>query len=270
MTNTSSNILIKEKHPNGIMRLILNDCDNKNALSENMLTSLVDAIKDISNQQDIKVIIIASTGNVFSSGHNLKEISSARDDNDNGESYFINLFNLCSSMMQMIVNCPKPIIAEINGIATAAGCQLVASCDLALASSSSKFATPGVNIGLFCSTPMVALSRNVNKKDAMKMLLTGEMIDAVEAKRISLINDYFNEDELSKEVMELANKISSKPMMTVHNGKHAFYKQYEMNLSDAYKYTSKVMASNALSEDAKEGIGSFLEKRTPNWKNKNE
>ena len=269
MKNTSS-ILIKEEHPNGIIKLILNDNDNKNALSKHMLTSLVSAIKDISQQQEAKVIIIASKGNVYSSGHNLKEISSARDDNDNGESYFINLFNLCSSMMQMIVNCPKPVIAEINGIATAAGCQLVASCDLALASSSSKFATPGVNIGLFCSTPMVALSRNVNKKDAMKMLLTGEMIDAVEAKRISLINDYFNEDELSKEVIELANKIASKPMMTVHNGKHAFYKQYEMNLSDAYNYTSKVMASNALSEDAKEGIGSFLEKRTPNWKNKNE
>ena len=270
MKNTSSNILIRKEYPSGIMKLIMNDCDNKNALSENMLTSLAEAIKNISNQQEIKVIIIASTGNVFSSGHNLKEISSARDNNDKGESYFINLFNLCSSMMQMMVNCPKPIIAEINGIATAAGCQLVASCDLALASSSSKFATPGVNIGLFCSTPMVALTRNVNKKDAMKMLLTGEMIDAVEAKRISLINDYFNEDELSKEVMELANKISSKPIMTVHNGKHAFYKQYEMNLSDAYKYTSKVMASNALSEDAKEGIGSFLEKRTPNWKDKNE
>ena len=168
-------------------------------------------------------------------------------------------------MMQMIVNCPKPVIAEINGIATAAGCQLVASCDLALASSSSKFATPGVNIGLFCSTPMVALSRNINKKDAMKMLLTGEMIDATEAKRISLINDHFHEDELSKEVIELANKISSKPMMTVHNGKHAFYKQYEMNLSDAYNYTSKVMARNALGEDAKEGRESFLEKRPPNW-----
>ncbi len=268
MKNTSSNILIKEEHPNGIMKLILNDYSNKNALSENMLIKLVDAIKDISNQQEIKVIIIASTGNVFSSGHNLKEISSARSHNDSGESYFINLFNLCSSMMQMIVNCPKPVIAEINGIATAAGCQLVASCDLALASSSSKFATPGVNIGLFCSTPMVALSRNVNKKDAMKMLLTGEMIDAVEAKRISLINDYFNEDELSQEVIELANKISSKPMMTVHNGKHAFYKQYEMNLSDAYNYTTKVMASNALSEDAKEGIGSFLQKRSPNWNSK--
>ena len=270
MKDNLDKILLVDHNDYGVLRVTLNDIDNKNALSENMLTSLVDAIKDISNQQDIKVIIIASTGNVFSSGHNLKEISSARDDNDNGESYFINLFNLCSSMMQMMVNCPKPIIAEINGIATAAGCQLVASCDLALASSSSKFATPGVNIGLFCSTPMVALSRNVNKKDAMKMLLTGEMIDAVEAKRISLINDYFNEDELSKQVMELANQISAKPMMTVHNGKHAFYKQYEMNLSDAYKYTSKVMASNALSEDAKEGIGSFLEKRTPNWKNKNE
>ena len=265
MKNISSSILIKEVHPNGVMKLILNDCANKNALSENMLTSLIDAIKDISNQQDVKVIIIASTGNVFSSGHNLKEISSARDDKDNGESYFINLFNLCSSMMQMIVNCNKPVIAEINGIATAAGCQLVASCDLAISSKISKFATPGVNLGLFCSTPMVALSRNVGKKDAMKMLLTGEMIDATEAKRISLINDHFHEDELSKEVIELANKISSKPMMTVHNGKHAFYKQYEMNLSDAYNYTSKVMARNALGEDAKEGIESFLEKRPPNW-----
>lgn len=265
MKNTTTSILIREEHPNGIIKLILNDFGNKNALSELMLKSLVNAITDISNQQEVKVIIIASKGNVFSSGHNLKEISSARDNNDNGESYFINLFNLCSSMMQMIVNCPKPVIAEINGIATAAGCQLVASCDLALASSSSKFATPGVNIGLFCSTPMVALSRNINKKDAMKMLLTGEMIDAAEAKRISLINDHFPEDKLSKEVIELANKISSKPMMTVHNGKHAFYKQYEMNLSDAYNYTSKVMARNALNEDAKEGIESFLEKRPPNW-----
>ena len=266
MKNTSSNILIKEKHPNGIMRLILNDCDNKNALSEKMLTSLLDAIKDISNQQDIKVIIIASTGNVFSSGHNLKEISSARDDNDNGESYFINLFNLCSSMMQMIVNCPKPIIAEINGIATAAGCQLVASCDLAIASDSSKFATPGVNIGLFCSTPMVALSRNVSKKDSMKMLLTGDMVDAVEAKRISLINDHVPDDKLNESVMSLAKKITTKPLSTVKIGKDAFYRQYEMSLSEAYEYTSKVMTINSLSDDAKEGITSFLEKREPVWK----
>ena len=265
MKNISSNILIREEHPNGVIKLILNDCANKNALSENMLTSLVDAIKDISNQKDVKVIIIASTGNVFSSGHNLKEISSARDNDDKGESYFINLFNLCSSMMQMIVNCPKPVIAEINGIATAAGCQLVASCDLALASSSSKFATPGVNIGLFCSTPMVALSRNVNKKNALKMLLTGDMVNAHEAKRISLINEHVPENELTKSVMDLAHKISQKSIKTIETGKRAFYKQYGMDLFDAYEFTSKVMTENALRNDAKEGINAFIEKRDPDW-----
>ena len=257
--------LVLEELENGVMRLILNDEKRRNTLSENMLDALHDKIMASAENSKIRVVIISAKGPVFCAGHDLKEITQARDYKDDGIIYFQNLFDKCSEVMKGIVTNPKPVIAEVNGIATAAGCQLVASCDLALASSSSKFATPGVNIGLFCSTPMVALSRNVNKKDAMKMLLTGEMIDAVEAKRISLINDYFNEDELSKEVMELANKISSKPMITVHNGKHAFYKQYEMNLSDAYKYTSKVMASNALSEDAKEGIGSFLEKRKPNW-----
>ena len=270
MKNISSNILIREEHPNGVVKLILNDCANKNALSENMLTSLIDAIKDISNQQDVKVIIIASTGNVFSSGHNLKEISYARDNNDKGESYFINLFNLCSSMMQMIVNCPKPVIAEINGIATAAGCQLVASCDLALASSSSKFATPGVNIGLFCSTPMVALSRNVSKKEAMKMLLTGDMISAQEAKRISLINNYVPENDLKKSVMDLAENISKKSSKIVKIGKEAFYNQLNMNLSDAYKYTSRIMADNVLEDDAIEGINAFLEKRDASWDENNE
>ena len=265
MKNISSNILIREEHPNGIIKLILNDCANKNALSENMLTSLVDAIKDISNQQDVKVIIIASTGNVFSSGHNLKEISSARDNNDKGESYFINLFNLCSSMMQMIVNCPKPVIAEINGIATAAGCQLVASCDLAIASDVSKFATPGVNIGLFCSTPMVALSRNVHKKNAMEMLLTGDMIDCKKAKEIGLINEYVSPDNLSDSVLHLAEKIASKSSRTLATGKKAFYKQAEMSLADAYEYTSEVMKENLLRSDAKEGINAFLEKRTPKW-----
>ena len=262
--------LVLEELENGVMRLILNDEKRRNALSENMLDTLHEKIMESAKNPKIRVVIISAKGPVFCAGHDLKEITQARDYKDDGIIYFQNLFDKCSEVMKGIVTNPKPVIAEVNGIATAAGCQLVASCDLAIASDASKFATPGVNIGLFCSTPMVALTRNVNKKDAMKMLLTGEMIDAVEAKRISLINDYFNEDELSKEVMELANKISSKPMMTVHNGKHAFYKQYEMNLSDAYKYTSKVMASNALSEDAKEGIGSFLEKRTPNWKNKNE
>ena len=168
--------------------------------------------------------------------------------------------------MQLIVNSPKPVIAEVNGIATAAGCQLVASCDLAISSNTAKFATPGVNIGLFCSTPMVALSRNVSKKDAMKMLLTGDMIDANEAKRISLINDHTPQDQLNEYVEELAEKISQKSAITLKTGKEAFYKQYEMSLYDAYEYTSSIMTENTLRDDAKEGINAFFEKRDPNWR----
>ena len=251
---------------NGVIRLTLDDNNNKNALSEAMIGELTEAINAANNNKEIKVIIIASTGNVFCSGHNLKEITAARKNNDEGASYFINLFELCSSLMQLIVSCSKPVIAEVGGIATAAGCQLVASCDLAISSNTAKFATPGVNIGLFCSTPMVALSRNVSKKEAMKMLLTGDMIDAVEAKRISLINDYVSEDKLEESVNNLANKISKKSLMTIKIGKEAFYKQYDMSLSDAYEYTSMVMAQNTLKDDAKEGISSFIEKRDPNWK----
>ena len=168
--------------------------------------------------------------------------------------------------MQMITKCSKPVIAEINGVATAAGCQLVASCDLAIASDQSKFATPGVNIGLFCSTPMVALSRNVSKKDSMKMLLTGDMIDAAEAKRISLINDHVSAEKLNECVLSLAKKIATKPISVVKIGKEAFYRQHEMSLSAAYEFTSEVMTENSLADDAKEGITSFLEKRDPIWK----
>ena len=250
---------------NGILRLTLDDENNKNALSEAMIGELTEAINAANDNKEVKVIIIASIGNVFCSGHNLKEITAARNNNDKGESYFMNLFELCSSLMQLIVSCSKPVIAEVDGIATAAGCQLVASCDLAISSSTAKFATPGVNIGLFCSTPMVALSRNVSKKEAMKMLLTGDMIDAVEAKRISLINDYVSDDKLEESVNNLALKISKKSSMTVKIGKEAFYKQAEMSLSDAYAYTSVVMAQNTLNDDAKEGISSFIEKRDPNW-----
>ncbi len=250
---------------NGVIRLTLDDENNKNALSETMISELAEAINAANDNKEVKVIIIASTGNVFCSGHNLKEITAARNNNDEGASYFTNLFKLCSSLMQLIVNCPKPVIAEVNGIATAAGCQLVASCDLAISSSSSKFATPGVNLGLFCSTPMVALSRNVSKKNAMKMLLTGDMISANEAKNISLINDHVSENELTESVMQLAEKIAQKSSMILKIGKEAFYKQFEMNLSDAYEYTSRVMAENTLQDDAKEGINAFLEKRDPNW-----
>ena len=262
MKNSLINILNQD---NGILRLTLDDENNKNALSKVMISELIEAIGEANNNKEVKVIIIASNGNVFCSGHNLKEITAARNNNDKGESYFMNLFELCSSLMQLIVSCSKPVIAEVDGIATAAGCQLVASCDLAISSSTAKFATPGVNIGLFCSTPMVALSRNVSKKEAMKMLLTGDMIDAVEAKRISLINDYVSDDKLEESVNNLALKISKKSSMTVKIGKEAFYKQAEMSLSDAYAYTSMVMAQNTLKDDAKEGISSFIEKRDPSW-----
>ena len=208
-------ILKVEKTTDSIVRLILNDEKSGNSLSDEMISLMSSRLEEISNNEDIKVVVIASTGKIFCAGHNLKEMTEARQNNDEGRSYFTNLFQSCSDMMQSIVNCPKPVIAEIDGIATAAGCQLVASCDLAIASDTSSFATPGVNLGLFCSTPMVALSRNVKKKDAMKMLLTGEMIDAEEAKRISLINDYVVSENLSVEVMNLAKKIANKSMKII-------------------------------------------------------
>ena len=266
MSENIKNILKIDQSQASILRLVLDDPNNKNALSKDMMNQLKKLLLKASSDNSIKVIIIAAVGDVFCSGHNLKDITEARKNEDEGRAYILDLFNLCSSLMQMIVNFPKPVIAEIDGIATAAGCQLVASCDLAIASNSSKFSTPGVNIGLFCSTPMVALSRNVSKKDAMKMLLTGDMIDAAEAKRISLINDHVPEESLHVDVMALANQISTKSLATIKVGKEAFYKQNEMNLSDAYNYTSHLMTENSLADDAKEGIASFLEKRQPFWK----
>lgn len=266
MKTNSNNILHLDKDDKGILRLTMDDHCNKNALSELMMNKLINAINSAATDNSTKVIVIAAKGDVFCSGHNLKEITEARSNDDGGSSYFINLFKLCSSLMQLIVNSPKPVIAEVNGIATAAGCQLVASCDLAISSNTAKFATPGVNIGLFCSTPMVALSRNVSKKDAMKMLLTGDMIDANEAKRISLINDHTPQDQLNEYVEELAEKISQKSAITLKTGKEAFYKQYEMSLYDAYEYTSSIMTENTLRDDAKEGINAFFEKRDPNWR----
>jgi len=266
MNKKINDILKIDQTQTGVLRLILNDPDNKNALSDQMMHQLHQCISDASSNNSVKVIIIAAVGDVFCSGHNLKDITKARANADDGKEYFSDLFDLCSSLMQMITTCSKPVIAEINGVATAAGCQLVASCDLAIASDQSKFATPGVNIGLFCSTPMVALSRNVSKKDSMKMLLTGDMVDAAEAKRISLINDHVSAEKLNDSVMHLAEKIATKPLSTVQIGKEAFYRQYEMSLSEAYEFTSKVMTENSLADDAKEGINSFLEKRDPIWK----
>jgi len=268
MTNISEDLLNQSLDDNGILRLTLNDPNNKNALSELMISNLIDSLKSASKDKNTRVIVIASTGNVFCSGHNLKELKKINENNEEKEQYFLDLFQTCSELMSLIVNCSKPVIAEVNGVATAAGCQLVASCDLAIASNTAKFATPGVNIGLFCSTPMVALSRNVSKKDSMKMLLTGDFINADEAKKISLINDFVPDDQLTKSVMDLAKKISQKSQVVLRIGKEAFHKQYNLNLEDAYKYTSEVMTKNMMINDAIEGIDSFLEKREPDWEDK--
>ena len=216
MKYKENKILETNKTPEGIFRLLLNDPKNKNALSNKMMMQLKENLK-ASTDNSIKVIIIAAVGDVFCSGHNLKELTNARDNEDDGKSYFLDFIQFVFLIDANDNFMPKPVIAEINGIATAAGCQLVASCDLAIASDSSKFATPGVNIGLFCSTPMVALSRNVSKKNSMKMLLTGDMIDAAEAKRISLINDHVSGEKLNESVMSLAKKIATKPLSTVKN-----------------------------------------------------
>ena len=265
MSKSKNSILLKDTSKNSILRLVLNDEKNRNALSEDMIIELNKEIQKVNLDDSIRVIIISAIGSTFSSGHNLKDVTNAREHDDEGDAYFENLFSRCSELMKNIVNCSKPVIAEVAGHATAAGCQLVASCDLAVASENAEFATPGVNIGFFCSTPMVALSRNVSKKHAMEMLLTGEMINSKKAYDIGLINRITTAENLKSEVDDLAKKISEKSLMTIKLGKNAFYKQIELDLSEAYKFTSKVMEENIKKNDAIEGIEAFLNKRKPNW-----
>jgi enoyl-CoA hydratase/carnithine racemase len=253
--------------PGGALRLILNRPEKRNALSSDLMTALQAALEGAAADNATRVIVIAAQGPAFSSGHDLKEMARHRADGDAGRAAYAGLFTQCSAMMQAIVRSPKPVIAEVQGIATAAGCQLVASCDLAVASTSARFATPGVDIGLFCSTPMVALSRNVGRKAAMEMLLTGEAIDGEQALRIGLINKVVAPEILESETMMLANKIATKPRGTIKTGKEAFYRQLEMPLAEAYAYASKVMTENMLNGEACEGIGAFLEKREPKWPN---
>ena len=252
-----------QRSNNGISRVRLNDPNTYNSMSFNMLNSLIAALKDLDKDKKTRVIIIEGLGKGFSAGHNLKEVRSLK-----GKPNYKKLFDLCSELMMVIINSNKPVIAKVHGAAFAAGCQLVATCDLALSTNDSKFCTPGVNIGLFCSTPMVALSRNVNRKKAMKMLLTGDPVSAQHAKEIGLINDHFEDSALEEEVLKLAENIASKSKKVVKIGKKAFYKQLEMPLDKAYKYTSRVMSENMMALDAKEGISAFLEKRIPKWKDK--
>jgi enoyl-CoA hydratase/carnithine racemase len=267
MQNTANktDILFSELDDYGIFRLTLNDPQRRNALSEAMMDQLTAALVEAATNKSIRVVIMAANGSAFCAGHDLKEITNGRNAPDKGRAYFTQVMKKCSNLMQRIVNCPKPVIAEVNGIATAAGCQLVASCDLAIASEIAQFSTPGVHIGLFCSTPMVALSRNVNNKHAMEMLLTGGMVSSARAAEIGLINCVVTHQALLETTTALANKIASKSSLTLELGKRAFYEQCEMTLSQAYDYTSKVMIENMLNSDAEEGIGAFIEKRPPRW-----
>ena len=259
----NENNFTRQSSNNGIARIKLNQPKTYNALSSKMIKSLILSLKNFNKDEKIKVIVIEGSGRGFSGGHDLKEIRTLKK-----KSKYKKLFNLCSKLMLEIIEGRKPVIAKVHGAAFAAGCQLVASCDLAVSSDDAIFATPGVNIGLFCSTPMVAVSRKVNRKKTMKMLLTGDPISAKYAKEIGLINDHYPISKLENEVLNLAKKIASKSNLTIKIGKKAFYKQLEMPLKKAYMYTSKVMTKNMMAMDAQEGISAFLEKRKPNWKNK--
>ena len=250
-------------HSKDIARVIINDPKTYNSLSYKNLKDLINVFKKLDKDKKVKVIILEGAGKGFSAGHNLKEVKDLKK-----KERYQKLFNLCSKLMLQIVEGRKPVIAKVHGAAYAAGCQLVASCDLAYGAKDALFATPGVNIGLFCSTPMVAVSRKINRKPMMKMLLTGEPIKADYAKEIGLINDYFPKSKLNTETLKIAKKIASKSNLTIKIGKQAFYRQLEMPLRKAYSYASKMMTLNMMAMDAKEGVSAFLEKRKPNWKNK--
>ena len=257
-----STIIIKPPK-DSISRIILNEPSTYNALSLKTLKALISCFNKLNDDQKTKVIIIEGSGSGFCAGHNLKEVTLLK-----GKPDYKKLFTLCSQLMISITNNNKPVIAKVHGAAFAAGCQLVATCDLALSTNESLFATPGVNIGLFCSTPMVAVSRNVSRKHVMEMLLTGEPIKANYAKEIGLINGHYQSSNLENKVLELASKIASKSTKIIKLGKKAFYNQLEMPLEKAYRFTSEVMTKNMMTLDAKEGISAFIEKRVPKWKNK--
>ncbi|RWO54641.1 enoyl-CoA hydratase [Mesorhizobium sp.] len=248
----------------GVLRLTLAN-PPANALSLAVMAALTAELDRSRSDRSVRVIILAAAGKMFCAGHDLKEMTARRTDADRGKAFFEETFSVCVALMQAIVRHPRPVIAEVDGLATAAGAQLVASCDLAIASHEATFCTPGVNIGLFCSTPMVALSRNVSRKHAMEMLLTGETIDAATAKEFGLINRVVPREYLNQIVTKYAQTIAAKSALVVKTGKEAFYAQAEMGLADAYAYTGRVMVDNMLARDAEEGIGAFIGKRKPEW-----
>jgi len=266
-TTPQQPILLRETL-GSIAVLTLNRPASRNSLSEAMIAELHAALDDIRGDTSVRAVVIAANGPAFSAGHDMKELTARRSDPDRGRAYFAQMMNACSAMMQAVVQLPQPVVAAVQAIATAAGCQLVASCDLAVASEAASFATPGVDIGLFCSTPMVALSRNVPRKQAMEMLLTGEPIPAATARDIGLINRVVAVGSEREAAIALAQKVALKSAYTVKLGKAAFYRQAEMSLADAYRYAAEVMTENMMARDAEEGIVAFIEKREPKWQDK--
>jgi enoyl-CoA hydratase/carnithine racemase len=268
VAKAESGLILLREDDGAIAVLTLNRPAARNTLSEDMLVALGDALTAVAHEADVRAVVLAANGPAFSAGHDLKELTKRRSDHDRGRDYFKFIMETCSTVMQQIVELPKPVIAAVHATATAAGCQLVASCDLAVASRAAKFATPGVNIGLFCSTPMVALSRNVARKHAMEMLLTGELISAEDAMRMGIVNRVVEPGNEREEAIKLAKVVAAKSAYTLKVGKEAFYRQLEMPLGEAYRYASEVMVENMLAHDAEEGIGAFIEKRQPKWEDR--
>jgi enoyl-CoA hydratase/carnithine racemase len=258
-------IFVRREQVGPVLRLTLARPSSRNSLSEGMMAGLEAALADAARDRDTHVVVIAAEGNVYSAGHDLKQLTAHRGDADRGRAYFATIMNRCAALMMSIVNHPKPVIAEVAGVATAAGCQLVATCDLAVASLEARFQTPGVHIGLFCSTPMVALSRNVTRKHALEMLLTGDMVPAARAAEMGLINRAVPATELTAETMALAGRIASKSPLVVKYGKESFQRQLDAPLAEAYRIAAETMVNNMLARDAEEGIGAFLGKRDPKW-----
>jgi enoyl-CoA hydratase/carnithine racemase len=263
----SSAVLLRADK-DGVATLTLNRPDARNALSEALISALIGELDAIAQDRAVRAVIIAASGPAFCAGHDLKEMTAHRNEPDRGRAYFTALFEKCAGMMQQVVHLPRPVIASVHGAATAAGCQLAASCDLVVASEAARFATPGVQIGLFCSSPMVALSRKVASNHAMEMLLTGEMVSAKRGYEMGLVNRVVAAGQEREEAMKLARAITSKSAYVQKIGKEAFYRQLDLNLADAYRYGAKVMAENMMARDAEEGILAFIEKREPKWEDR--
>ena len=261
-----SDLVLAEDLADGVLGLRLNNPKARNALSLALMQRLHQEILGAGADNSVRAIVLSANGPAFSAGHDLKEMTAHRGDSDCGALFFAETMRACSQLMQAIIACPKPVIAAVHATATAAGCQLVATCDLAVSSRTAKFCTPGVNIGLFCSTPMVALSRNISRKRAMEMLLLGELISADEAAQYGLVNRVVDDSDVLAIALEFAERITKKSSETVTIGKEAFYQQAEMSLAEAYDFATDVMVRNMLMDDAEEGIVAFLEKRAPTWR----